>query len=468
MFKRSRAIEKKNIFCSGVSILKKYEKFLSRIKNFFPKNTATLSFMFLMLCIKPTWAASLEQELSQIINQHPLIKAGKTTTQSAQRAINQSRAGYFPTISASAIAGPQYIDNPTTRLAEKDWRRTAQTASLTMTQNLFNGYLTHSTVRTARLNKSLAKITLEGTMQNILFEGTSAYVDVLRQYRLVQLAFSNEATIQQQLNLEDERVQRGSGIAVDALQSKSRLQMAKERRVVFEGALDDAISRYAQVFDRMPNVEAMFDPVPPVEMIPSELQKTINIAIKENPAITNSAVSLEMARERRRTVLSEYSPVIDVVGTANYEKHNNGTLGTRRDYSVQLQANWNLFSGFSTGESLTQVAYDYGTSRNNHDQTVDKVIEQVRLSWQSLMTARARLELLENAVNIASEVFVSRKKLREAGKETVINVLDAENEVSNAQINYTSAAYDERLAIYQLLLAMGRLSPSYLKLAMNN
>ncbi|NQU55933.1 MAG: TolC family protein [Rhodospirillales bacterium] len=341
-----------------------------------------------------------------------------------------------------------------------------QTVGLTLTQNVFNGYLTHSTVRTARLNKSLAMITLEGTLQSTLFEGTSAYVDVLRQYRLVQLAHSNEATIVQQLNLEDERVQRGSGIAVDVLQAKSRLQIAKERRVTFEGALENAASRFIQVFDHAPDLEAMFDPVPPVEMIPSDLQKTIEIAMQENPAITNSAVTVELTRERRRTVMSEYAPVIDVVSTANYEKHNAGTLGTRRDYSVQLQANWNLFTGLSTSDSLTQVAYDYGTSRSNHEQTVDKVIEQVKLSWQALLTARSRLELLENAVNIATEVFISRKKLREAGKETVINVLDAENEVSNAQINFTAASYEERLAIYQLLLSMGRLNPSHLNLAM--
>lgn len=423
----------------------------------------------LLLCLPGTARAlTLEQELADFIFLHPLVKAGKSATQSAEQGIRQSKAGYLPTVQVSATAGPQFIDNPTTRAAEKDWRRSATTAGVTVTQNLFNGYLTHSTVRTARLNKALSQVTLEGTLQNTLFEGTSAYVDVLRQFRLVQLARSNEATIQRQLNLEDERVQRGSGIAVDVLQAKSRLQIAKERRVTFEGALEDAISRYLQVFDRVPDIEAMVDPVPPVEMIPSELTKIIEIALQENPAISNSAVTVELTRERRRTVMSEYAPVVDMVGAANYEKHNGGTLGTRRDYSVQLQANWNLFTGLTTSDSLSQVSYDYGTSRSNHDQTVDKVIEQVRLSWQALLTARNRLELLENAVNIASEVFISRKKLREAGKETVINVLDAENEVSNAQINFTAAAYDERLAIYQLLLSMGRLNPNHLKLAMNN
>jgi len=80
------------------------------------------------------------------------------------------------------------------------------------------------------------------------------------------------------------------------------------------------------------------------------------------------------------------------------------------------------------------------------------------------MTARERVQLLENAVNIASEVFTSRQKLREAGKETVINVLDSSNEVNNAAINFTSASYDERLAVYQLMLSMGLLNPAGLSM----
>jgi adhesin transport system outer membrane protein len=80
------------------------------------------------------------------------------------------------------------------------------------------------------------------------------------------------------------------------------------------------------------------------------------------------------------------------------------------------------------------------------------------------VTARQRVALLENAVNIASEIFTARHKLREAGKKPILNMLDAENEVINAQINYTSATFDERIAIYQLMLAMGRLNAAYLNL----
>ena len=54
-------------------------------------------------------------------------------------------------------------------------------------------------------------------------------INVLQQKRLIEMSRLNETNIQNQLNLEDERVQRGSGIAVDVLQAKSRLQLAKER-----------------------------------------------------------------------------------------------------------------------------------------------------------------------------------------------------------------------------------------------
>jgi len=413
-------------------------------------------------------ANPINVELTGLITNHPSIRAAEKSLQSSRQGVKAAVADFYPTVSVNSDAGYENISSPTTR-GDNDpdatpFGRTRNTASLSLTQNLFSGYATASAVRTARLNRELAQISLEGTRQNTLFEGIQVYIDVLRQRRLIELARENEGTIQRQLNLEDERVQRGSGVAVDVLQAKSRLQIAKERRVSFEGALEDAISRYTQTYNHPPDIDSMLDPEPPIEQIPSELIKSIDIAVVENPAIGNSGTTVEVARERRRTVRSELFPTVDLEGTYNYEKHNNATLGTRRDYSLVVSSTWELFSGFSTRASMAQAAYDYHASKDQHEFTVRKVIEQTKLAWQSLLTARERLELLENAVNIASEVFESRKKLREAGKETVINVLDAENEVNQAQINYTSAFYDERLAVFQLLLAMGRLDDANLGL----
>ena len=113
----------------------------------------------------------------------------------------------------------------------------------------------------------------------------------------------------------------------------------------------------------------------------------------------------------------------------------------------------NLFNGFSTEAGVSQINFDYRASQDSHLFVTRQIIQQPRLAWQALVTARQRVALLENAVNIASEVFTARRKL-----------LVSENEVINAQINYTSATFDERIAIYQLMLAMGRLNAAYLNL----
>jgi len=419
--------------------------------------------------VLPASAASLEEELAGLLQDHPNIRAAYKTVESTRQGIKHAKSAYYPQISVSADVAQEVINSPAERQQGdgqqgKPSSRTPQSASFSMTQNLFNGFATASAVRTAHLNKELSLMTLEGTRQNTVLEGATAYVNVLRQKRLIELSRENEGTIQQQLQLEDERVQRGSGIAVDVLQAKSKLQSAKERRVTFEGALQGAISRFTQTFNHSPNIDAMTDPVPPIEMVPSDLERAIDTALLGNPALGNSSVTIEVARERRRTVRAEMYPSLDVSSAWNFEKNAGAVLGVRRDYSVTLTATWDLFTGFSTRNLLSQAAFDLGATKDIHDFTARKVIEQTRLAWQALFTARQRLELLENAVNIASEVFSSRQKLREAGKETVINVLDAENEVNNTQINFTSASYDERLAVFQLLLAMGLLNPEGLQL----
>ncbi len=428
---------------------------------------AVLSVALINIAPKLADAQPLEKELSALLATHPKIKQAEMSLESGNAEVDLANSAYFPTLNLSGDAGPHIIDSPAERKNDpnaKPWIKTRQTVAAEITQNVFDGGLTSSRVRAAEINREIAEISLEGARQNIMFEAAKAYIDVLRQRRLVEMALENERTIQQQLNLEDERVRRGSGVTVDVLQAKSRLQIARERRVGYEGGLQHSISRYIQVFDHAPDIATMIDPSPPAEVIPSGRERAIEIAMSENPALINSSTAVEAARERKKQSSSQLFPVIDLVGNANFEKNNQATLGIRRDYSVVMKANWDIFSGFSSKASAEKNNFDYQASMENYDYTTRKVIEQVSLSWQSLLTAGERKNLLGNAVNIASEVATSRNKLREAGKETIINVLDAENEVNNAQINYTSSAYDERVAVYQLLLSMGRLNPEYLLL----
>lgn len=430
-----------------------------------PSSFALAAGALIAIAVQPASAASLQDELQNLLQSHPGILAADKNVGVAQKEIERANSGYYPRIDLVGDMGPEIVDSPAERTAgNTDEIRKRQVAGVAIREHLFNGFLTPSQVKLAEVGKAGSEFQFSSQTQQFLFEGVSAYVNVLRQMRLIELALGNEENIKHQLSLEDERVRRGAGIAVDVLQAKARLQFAKERRVAFEGQLQDAISTYKQVFGHAPDLAAMMDPMPPVDVLPETVDQALDIASKENPVLQNAATAVEGARLRKDVVRADYFPTIDLVGTWNYEKDKNAVVGVRRDYALLVQAQWNLFNGFATQAGEARAALEHAASKDTRLLTNRRIEEQTRVAWQKLLTTRERVGLLENAVNLAAEVYDARNKLREAGKETSINVLDAENEVYTRRIDYTSASYDERLAVYQVLLAIGRLGPSYLGL----
>lgn len=410
-------------------------------------------------------AQRLETELVDLLANHPQIRAQRSAVESARKGIDRAFSRYLPRLDLNANIGPTYIETDSRdQVGLGPFDETQKVARLSLTQNVFNGFQTPAQVKIARLNTEVAERTLDGTEQDVLFNGIKAYLDILRNRRLVELARLNEDSIRLQTQLEDERVIRGAGITVDVLQAKSRLQIAKEQRVAFEGALEDAVSRYVQIFGHAPESATMADPNPPVDVLPRNIEEALAIATAENPAISGSLATVEVASERRTLARSDYFPTIDVVGSVDYEEDFDLQQGVRRDHSVLLQATWNLFNGFATSAGVAQAAHDFRASQDNHEFVNRGVAEATRLAWQQLRTARDREELLANAITISEEVLESRRKLREAGKETVINVLISEDEVNQARINFTVARYDAATAVYQVLLAIGRLNPDHLAL----
>jgi adhesin transport system outer membrane protein len=411
-------------------------------------------------------AEPLLSELAGLLETNPEIKARQHAVDSAREGISKAYAGYLPKLEAKAAVGPQYIKSP---LAGSDdgsgsYSSVAEVAGATLTQNVFDGFATPAAVRGARLNVEVAEYALAGVRQTVLLDGIKAYIEVLRQRQLLALARDSERTIMRQLNLEDERVQRGAGIAVDVLQAKSRLQLAKDRRVAYEGGLADAIARYIQVFDHPPATERLQEPLPPLALLPADVNQAEEIPREKNPVVDSSLGTLEVARERQRLARADYYPRIDIVGSASRETDNGLVRGTQVDMSVLLQTTWTLFNGFATDASVGQATADYRAALRNHDTVVRKVSETTRLAWNEWQTTQQRVELLDNAVNIAAEVFDARAKLREAGRETIINVLDAENEVYNARINLVQARGEATIAVFKVLQGIGRLDRADLQL----
>ncbi len=410
----------------------------------------------------PVWAQEFNDELSGLLQEHPQIRAQKKTTEAVKHTIGEAKAAFLPQVVINADRGLEDIDNSSTRSSgyEKDWHTKRTVAGVTITQNLFDGYARLSAANTARIAHSSQSSTQETTQQTIIFEAATAYLNVLKQSKLIELSTSKETSIKEQLELEDERVKRGSGISTDVLEAKQRLQDAKNNRVIEEGLLKTVVANYTQVFNHAPNTAALTMPSPPLDLLPTSLEEAIDLAQSAHPSITTSSLDVERTREQRTQVRADYYPSVDLVGSMNYEHDKNATLGTRRDYSLIVQATWNAFTGFSGREGELRAAYEYGAAQDMQIFNSRKVTEATRVTWEKLQTVREQITLLENAVNIAAEIYADKKSQRDAGNKTAVEVLDAEIVLYDKRLDLVRATFDAQLAIYELLWSIGRLTPS--------
>jgi adhesin transport system outer membrane protein len=413
----------------------------------------------------PADAQTMQAELGRLLGLHPLIEASEAEIEGAAENSRAVFGDFLPQVSLSGRTGVARTDSPSRRAADDTpYDAVERKATLTVTQKVFDGFKRESRYGIARQEEGVAATDREATVQEVMLEGVVAYHNVLRFTRVLEMARESEAKIQDQLALEDERVARGGGVAIDVLFAKTRLQIAKEQRVAFEGALADARARYAQVFQRMPTPERMVEPIPPIELLPEGVAAAHEVAEAENPQVVRQDLQARIADRERDVAYGDYAPEVDLVGEANYEEDFDGVPGDRTDLSVGVRLRWDLFDGFSREARVGESAARYSAEVQRLTQARRKVREDVDLAFNELETARQRVVLLDNAVNIASEVFEARKRLRQAGRESAVNVLDAETELFNAQIKAVAANFDARVATYRVLAAIGRLDPARLNL----
>lgn len=411
--------------------------------------------------VAPAVAGTLAEELQGLLADHPQIEAEQARVSARREGEREAFSRFLPTLSVEGDGGYAHVDTPGRRFAGEDPLSTTRYRSeVELRQNIFDGFESTALRKIADTDRRVAEQNLRITRQGVLLEAVAAYLDVLRHAELVKLGGRNVANIVEQMALEDERVQRGSGIAVDVLLAKSRLQVAKERKVAFERAFNSALDRYTQVFGHPPQVGAMRLPPSPDGIFPSALVEAEEVVLSDNPAVQAGQLRSTSANQARDVAAAGDYPLVDVVAGGTFEENVDGIPGIRRDYSLKVEFRWELFSGFATQARKARRAHEYNAARSEARFVERKATEEVRLAWHEYTAAAERRDLLGNAINIAGEVYDFRKQLRDAGQESAINVLDAENELYNVCINFLNAEFDARILRHRVLRAMGRLTPA--------
>ena len=410
------------------------------------------SLVALMVCstLGVARANELQGELRYLRENHPLLKASQFALDAAEQRRKASYSGYFPKITVTADKGNEEIT--TTSTTDYDRER----FGISIEQNLYNGGKTKAGVSVAEIDRRMKDLERKSVSQDVTLEALIAYLQVLRNRLLIGLAEANEVITMTQLDMEQKRVQKGSGIAVDEMQAATRLQIVRERKVFYEQGMRDALAAYEQVFGREPDLNSLQDLDNFTAALPAELEQAIQKGLNGNPKLVLTQLQAERADKTIAVERSAWFPTVDLVASQNREEKVGG-IPSKDEDSVVLKFSWNFMTGLETYRRSKAASFDYYESQEREKNTARRTTESIRLSWNQYQKGLERLKLLEDAASSSRQVMEGRKKLRDAGKETVLAVLDAEVEYFGVLANMVNAMVDARLGSYRLLHAVGEL-----------
>ena len=321
---------------------------------------------------------------------------------------------------------------------------------------------TDTDIDISRKNRESAAINLNQVRQDLVLEGIVAYIQVYSANRRLALSRQSEDNIKKQTELEDARVAGSAGFSTDVLQAKTELAEAQSRRVVAEGTLRNALSRYHALYRDMPKGinEFRLPPVPEV-LMPRTLEEAIEIGLKENFQLRNARLSSDIAKDSvTRTRQDLFFPELNAVVETSHERNLDGTIGQRNAQAAKVELNFPFNLGFTALDSVSASSSDYKASIDGAADTQRTIEETIRLAWADLETARQNHEVRTAQVEIAAKFLELAREEREAGRRSLLDVLSGETRLINAQSDSVLTEVSIVQAAFRLLNAMGRLEVS--------
>jgi outer membrane protein len=404
---------------------------------------------------------TLDEALSVAYGTNPALDAQRAGQRATDEDVAQANANWRPQVSVSGSYGYEGIHGglgiPGT------YPLHPLTTQVTVAEPVFRGGRTYAEIGKAKATVRAGRAQLTNTEQSVLFDAVSAYTDVVRDEATLKLRQNNVAVLQKQLDATQEQFRVGELTRTDVAQSQARLSGAQADLVTAQGQLAVSRSNFEHVIGRpAETLEAQ----PPLPRLPSSEDSAIQIATNQNPALIQAREQEKAADYAVDDALGALLPQVSVNGQyqTSQGSFTGFSIGTQHITSVLGEVTVPIYQGGAEESAVRQAKQLRSQAQLTIADTQRQVEDATRSAWQAYVTALATIKSNKSQV-VANEVaFDGVKQEQQVGSRTILDVLNAEQELLNAQVAVVSSQRDSYVAAYQLLGAMGLLTARNLAL----
>ena len=412
---------------------------------------------------QPAGAQTLAEALADAYATNPTLDAARAELRAVNEGVPQALANWRPSISVTGSAGQARIDSETSSTSNQQ-NLTPISASASLVQPLYRGGRTLAATARAEQEVLAQRATLSSAEQSVLLRAATAYMNVWRNQSVVAFNENNERVIERQLEATRDRFTVGEVTRTDVAQAETRLARAAAERIAAEGALRVAQAIYEEVVGKVPGV---LSPPSPLTGLPANLDEVIQISAAHNPDILAASFTEKAARHRVREITGELYPTV-VINASLSHREEASARGSETDRAeILAEVTIPLYQQGAVSSRIREARQITNQRRIEIEEARRRTGQESISAWEGLQTARAQIRSFESGVRAAEIALEGVRQENQVGARTILDILDAEQELLDSQVDLVRSQRDEIVAGFQVLSAIGQLTARDLELAVD-
>lgn len=421
--------------------------------------------MAVAIVIAPAHAEtlSLNQALAIAYETNPQLAGARAGVRAVDEGVAQANSAWRPTINATGTYG---VQNGVVGGFASAFNSHPLTGSVSVVQQVFRGGRTYAEVGRAIAQVHSARAELADTERGVLLDSVSAYLDVVRDDRILALNQENVRTLQAELDAA--RTQHGAGAVTrtDVDQAEARLSRAQSDFAAAQRQLITSREAFENVIGRPAGT---LDPSPPLPLIPATLDAARGIGAARSPRILQAKADWRAADYAVADAVGALLPQLSISGQYQYLRDAAGTniFATKQPQtilSVTGQVTVPIYQGGGEEATIRRAKELRGQSQLAIATAQRAVWQDVGNAWAGYLAARAQITANDAQVASDQHALDGVKAEQEAGERSVLDILNAQQELLSAQVAATTARHDAWVAAYRVLWATGQLEAKTLAL----
>lgn len=412
------------------------------------------------------------------LDSDPVLREAEASFLATAEVRPQARAALLPNLglgsstngSRNQQVGPFGFGDINFGGGQTDTRSTRDSVDLNLTQPLLD-FVSLRNLRQAEKTVARAETDLAAARQELLLRVADAYFNVLAAEDTLAAEIAARESLSQQLEQAQRRFDVGLIAITDVQEARAGYDQAVAAVIAAERALATAREFLREIIgDEVTELRSPIEELPLLNPEPANLEEWVTAAQDQNLAVISSRIGADIAQDEIDKQRAARLPTLNLSGGVNTGSSDSfsrrtpsDSPGTRRPQdtdSVTWSINFQMpiFTGGVNRSRIQQSVYQHRAALETIERVARQTERQTRDAYLGVISEISRVQALRQALESSRTALLATQAGEEVGQRTVVDVVNAQNNVRRAETSYAAARYEYLLNVLRLKQASGSLT----------